>query len=260
MDGTVIPLDRRRERAREIADFGKAVRGNRSIVLAYVTGRHLALALQGIKEHRLPLPQILVCDVGTSVYMREGTRWVPDAAYRRTMKTCLGGHSGDEIEQALEGTRELTLQEAAKQAEFKRSYYLPLHADPQKVHARVKRRLSRRGIRANLVYSVDGRNRVGLLDVLPAKVAKDFSLHYLQRKLRVPASRVVYAGDSGNDLQAFTSGYNAIVVSNTPDRVKELLRTRMARKQGLAETIFFARHRYVKGVLEGARHFGAVET
>jgi HAD superfamily hydrolase (TIGR01484 family) len=256
MDGTVIPLDRRRERKREIADFRKAVRGHPSLVLAYVTGRHLKLALQGVKEHSLPIPHVLVCDVGTSVYTRKGTRWVQDDKYRRMMRTCLGGCSGDEIAEALQGTRDLTSQEDDKQAEFKRSYYVPLRADRKKVIGRVRRRLSRKGIKANLVYSVDRQKRVGLLDVLPAKVAKDFSLYYLQRKFQVSALRMVYAGDSGNDLLAFTSGFNAIVVNNTPDRVKKLLRSLIRKKTSLSDTVFFARHRYVKGVLEGARHFG----
>ena len=257
MDGTVIPLDRRKERNREIAEFREAVRGNRSVTLAYVTGRHLKLALQGIKEYRLPPPQILVCDVGTSIYTRQGTRWVPDEKYRHMMTRCLGDHSGGEVAEALQGTRDLTPQEEDKQTEFKRSYYVALRADQKKVSARVKRRLTRRGIKANLVYSVDREKRVGLLDVLPEKVAKDFSLYYLQRGLRVSASRVVYAGDSGNDLLAFTSGFNAVVVSNTPDRVKSVLRRLIRGKTSLAATIFFAEHRYVKGVLEGARHFGA---
>lgn len=259
MDGTVIPLDRRKGRRREIADFRKAIQSNRSIVLAYVTGRHRKLALEGIREHHLPLPRILVCDVGTAVYTRKGRCWVPDNQYRRKMKACLGGHTGDDLARALQDTQDVIPQEEEKQAEFKRSYYVPLPAERKKVIARVKRKLAVKGIKANLVYSVDRQKGVGLLDILPASVAKDSALYYLQRKLRIPAERIVYAGDSGNDLLAFTSGFKAIVVANTPAPVKDILRSLTRKKKKLSESLFFARHRYAKGVLEGARYFGILK-
>jgi sucrose-6F-phosphate phosphohydrolase len=259
MDGTVIPLDRRKSRKKAIVEFRKTVRTHRSIILAYVTGRHLDLAIQGQRDYGLPVPRLLVCDVGTSIYALQGRRWIPDKAYRRMMKTQLGGHSGDEITAALQGTPDLTPQEDEKQAEFKRSYYVPVRAGKRQVLARVKQRLARKGIKASLVYSVDRQKGVGLLDILPRSVAKDFALYYLQKKLRLPADRVVFAGDSGNDLLAFASGFKAIVVGNTPTSVKRVLSSLMRKKTKLSKTVFFARHHYAKGVLEGARHFGLIK-
>ena len=43
--------------------------------LAFVTGRHLALVQDAIREFGLPRPDFAICDVGTSIYRTEGTRW-----------------------------------------------------------------------------------------------------------------------------------------------------------------------------------------
>jgi sucrose-6-phosphatase len=256
MDGTVIPLERPARWKKPIAEFRQAVETDRSIALAYVTGRHLELALQGVEKYALPNPRFIVCDVGTTVYLRRGRRWVRDSAYRDLMRQGFGGHAGADVRDALEGTEGLTLQEDETQAEFKCSYYTSLRIDRQKLFARVKRRLARAGIQANLVFSQDAKRKRGLLDVLPSDTAKDTAIFYLQRRLEIDREAVVYAGDSGNDLLAFVSGFRAIVVANTPRPVRETVRNVIRRKSCLADRIYFAKSKYTAGVLEGCRHFG----
>jgi hydroxymethylpyrimidine pyrophosphatase-like HAD family hydrolase len=105
---------------------------------------------------------------------------------------------------------------------------------------------------ANVIDSVDEAKNVSLIDVLPATAAKDSALQYLREKAGVSESRVVYAGDSGNDLAAFISGCKAIVVGNTTDSVKEQVRLRAPHP----DRVFFAPGPCVEGVLQGCRHFG----
>ncbi len=254
MDGTVIPLETGSERESEINEFSKLVQQNPQILLAYVTGRHLELALDGIREFTLPTPDVLVCDVGTSVYNREQGDWVADKVFRNNLLRSWKGLTGGDIDEILSGISGLTAQEPERQKEFKQSYYLPLKEDNRVTLARIRRRLEESGLGANIIYSEDSVKKIGLVDVLPESAAKNTALEYLSVKYEMDHDAVVYAGDSGNDLEAFVSGFNAIIVQNTAQSVKEEVR-RKARESKIEHRICFAIEKYAKGVIEGCYHF-----
>jgi hydroxymethylpyrimidine pyrophosphatase-like HAD family hydrolase len=149
----------------------------------------------------------------------------------------------------------LRMQEAERQQEFKLSYYVEIQRDQDDFTRQIETRLARHDIRAAVIYSTDPAKEVGLLDILPDQAAKDAALRYLQTKAELPEDRVVYAGDSGNDLAAFLSGFKAIVVSNTPEDVKDRVRLRAQRP----DRIFVATYPHAKGVIQGCRHFGVFE-
>lgn len=254
MDGTVIPLDKRAERALEIEQFNRLIAGRRNIALAYVTGRHLQLGLAGVAQHGLPVPDIFVCDVGTTIYRKQQKTWQPDAVYRRELQESWQGLTGPEIAGLLNTVELLTAQEDERQQEFKQSYYVSRRQDPEQVCAIIRETLAGQGIRANIIYSVDTLKDIGLVDVLPGIAAKDYALAYLRQSLGLARDRIVYAGDSGNDLLAFVSGFNAIVVQNTAAAVKDEVR-RLAREKDIEANIFFAPSKFVAGVMEGCFHF-----
>lgn len=256
MDGTVIPLHRRPGAKKSVRNFKAFVNAQGlQLLLAYVTGRDLNLALEGIKTWGLPTPRLLACDVGTTMYVRRGDKWHCDQMYRRMMRESFGGCEGADIISMLGSVDALTLQETEKQAEFKVSYYVSLHQNKKQLIRSIKGRLARRGVRSNLVYSVDQKKKKGLLDILPSNVAKDTAVRYLQAKQKIPTENVIYAGDSGNDLLAFLSGYKSIIVANTPPTVKKVVRHSISRKPALENKIYFAKERSTRGVLEGCRHF-----
>ncbi len=255
MDGTVIPLTTGAERNAEIAQFGQLMAENPQVALAYVTGRHLELGVAGVHQHDLPLPDIFVCDVGTTIYFRDDQGlWQRDDEYRAELQKSWHDHTGADIAVILAGLPNLEPQETAKQKEFKQSYYLHRHHDTEATLAAIHARLAHQQIIANVIYSVDSHQDLGLIDVLPRIAAKDYALHYLYRKLTLAKEMVVYAGDSGNDLLAFVSGFNAIIVSNTAESVKDEVR-QQARDKKIEEHIFFASKRFVQGVMEGCEHF-----
>lgn len=254
MDGTVIPLDNNKKRSAEIRQFNKLIRQNEHLCLAYVTGRHLELGLEGVTRHSLPLPDIFVCDVGTSIYHRAGTTWKPDADFHATLKKAWHGLNGVDIAGLLKGLKQLTPQEEERQQEFKQSYYTSLDEDHRQIEAAIRERLMAAAIKANVIYSVDTLKNVGLVDVLPVMAAKDYALEYLWQSLGFSHDKIVYAGDSGNDLLAFVSGFNAIIVNNTTETVKEEVR-RLATEKNIENRIFFATHKFVGGVMEGCYHF-----
>jgi len=254
MDGTVIPLETGEERDGEIREFHRLLALHENVVPAYVTGRHLELGLAGVEQYRLPVPDIFVCDVGTTIYVRSHGDWVVDEQYRHELLRSWQGLTGADIGAMLDTISVLSAQEEEKQKEFKQSYYVSREVDHREIIRLIHDRLAGSGVRANVIYSADGKKDIGLVDVLPETAAKDSALVYLWKKLGLKKDRIVYAGDSGNDLHAFVSGFNAIVVNNTPEVVKEEVR-RQTREKGIEERVYFATAMYVQGVMEGCFHF-----
>lgn len=252
LDGTLIPLERSAERQREVDAWVAAVRGQPKLMLAYVTGRHLALARAGIAEVGLPAPEWFVCDVGTSVYRKADGEYVLDEGYRQMVRAAFGGLSGSEVREAIGIIDGFDLQEDEKQAEFKVSYYTARR--PEEWLSTVEGRLAKAGAQVNLVASFDPVTERGLLDVLPRGVAKDHAVRYLHDHTGVDEAHLVYAGDSGNDRAAMLAGYNVIVVANADPTLKDDL-ARESAIRGLSKKIYFATHPYARGVLEGLHHF-----
>lgn len=255
LDGTLIPP------AGVEGDGGvaelRAALHSRAGMLAYVTGRHLRLALRGIELHGLPMPHVLVCDVGTSLYLRREGGWEPDAGYRARMLSALGSARPAALRDRLARVAGLRLQEPEKQAEFKLSYYAPVGPEGEALAREAGDLLRETGGSVNVVYSVDPVQGTGLIDVLPAGVAKDTAVRYLHDRSGIPEERLVYAGDSGNDRAAMLSGFNVVVVGNAPDAFKEAIRSE-AEGLGIGSRVYVADTSYARGVLEGCRHFGVL--
>jgi sucrose-6F-phosphate phosphohydrolase len=255
MDGTVIPLEENRRRERELEAFRQAVDRASHLTLAYVTGRDLPLALRGIGQHGLPAPEILVCDVGTSVYHATANGFEKDLGYEGLMKEARGGLDVREIRHELSRLPELHLQPEDRQTESKLSYTLSPGVDHPEILASVQEVLDTLGGRIQAVYSVGAPHGRGLLDLLPVGVAKDYAIRYLHDHTGVHSDDLVYAGDSGNDLAAMLSGFKVVVVGNATPGLKEEL-TRRGSELGITDRLYFSEAFFAAGVLEGCRHFG----
>jgi sucrose-6F-phosphate phosphohydrolase len=255
MDGTVIPLEETPERMGEVDAFREAVEGTPDLTLAYVTGRDYPLAMKAIDLHRLPEPEILVCDVGTSVYHATPSGFVLDENYVRLMEEARGGLDVRDIRHAMAGVPELLLQPEERHTESKVSYHLSPGADHGAVLSSVQEVLDRLGARIQAVFSVGAPSGRGLLDLLPVGVAKDYAIRYLHDHTGVHPDQLIYAGDSGNDLAAMLTGFKVIVVGNATPGLKGEL-TRRGGELGILGRLYFAEGFYAAGVMEGCRHFG----
>jgi HAD superfamily hydrolase (TIGR01484 family) len=252
LDGTLIAPEPTPDDERGVAEFCDAVSGA-GLPLAYVTGRHFTLALDGIRTARLRPPDLLACDVGTSLFARDGADFRPDEAFRAEMRASMAGQQMADVHEALVELGVLVLQPPDRQAEFKLSYYIP-GDEPPDAADRVRRRLRALGAPLDVVASRDPVTGHGLLDVLPARAGKHFTLQYLERRYQLGAGRLVFAGDSGNDRAALLSGWLAILVGNAPGDLVDDLR-RESERLSLADRLYFAKASGVRGVLEGCRHF-----
>jgi len=257
MDGTVIPLEETRERIDEIASFKSAVESTPDLILAYVTGRDFPLAVKAIGQHGLPSPEILVCDVGTSVYHATSSGYERDEEYARLMEEARGGMDVRDVRHEMMRVPELLLQPDDRHTESKLSYHLTPGADHARVLRSVREILDRLEARIQAVFSVGAPSGRGLLDLLPAGVAKDYAIHYLHDHTGVHPDQLIYAGDSGNDLAAMLTGFKVIVVGNATPGLKEEL-TERGGELGILHRLYFAESFYAAGVLEGCRHFGVL--
>ena len=252
LDGTLIAIRPEAADVEGVRALDEAARRAR-LSLAYVTGRHFALAVQGIAEAGLPAPDYLSCDVGTSLYVRDGDQFRLHEAFREAMRTRLAGAALADVRTRLTEVTYLTLQPPDRQAEFKLSYFVPGDT-PADAAERVADVLAGADLDLQVVHSRDPVTGNGLIDVLPPETGKRFTLEFFRRHLELDDRALVFAGDSGNDRDALLSGCLGILVGNAPADLASALR-REAAALGLADRLYVARAPGVQGVLEGCRHF-----
>ncbi len=228
------------------------------VTLAYVSGRHLALLRDAIREYDLPVPDYAIGDVGTTIYEAHVGDWRPWREWDEEIAPDWRGRRHDELARLFQDLRPLVMQEGAKQNTYKLSYYVAPDSDYRAVLTEMERRLSEEGIRASLIWSVDETVRQGLLDVLPARATKLHAVRFLMGRLGFAEARTLYAGDSGNDLPVLTSGLQAVLVRNALPEVQAEAR----RESPDPDKLYIASGAdlglngyYSAGVLEGLIHF-----
>lgn len=203
--------------------------------LAYVTGRGYALVQEPIDAGRLPAPDFICCDVGSTIYdlsdpqnhlgsryaAQAGPAWNPAAVF------ALGEG---------EGVRRQSL--AGGSDRFRASF--DWDGQPGSLKAFYQRMESLPFCR---ILPSHGR----YIDVLPVGLGKGQAVAFLSRELGLSDQWVVVAGDSGNDLEMFETAFQGIVVANALDELKAGAN--------------LARHYHSplpagRGVLDGLHYFG----
>ena len=231
------------------------------IKLAYVSGRDRHLIQKAITEYDLPLPDYAVGDVGTTIYELTGSNWTPWEAWFKEIAKDWNGLEGEDLAEFLKGYNELKLQEQDKQSRFKLSYYADEGLDGHRLVDEIKRHLSGQGLSCRAIWSIDEQRGLGLVDVLPQRASKLHAIRYLMDQKGYLKSRVVFCGDSGNDLNVLTSDIQAVLVKNASEEVRREALEGIV-KNGHEGTLYIARGdfmgmngNYSAGVLEGLAHF-----
>lgn len=231
------------------------------VCLAYVSGRHRGLVAEAISAYRLPWPDWVIGDVGTTIYRIDAGEWRHWPAWEKDIAGDWRGLTGDDLQPWFSDMPALQLQEAAKQNRHKLSYYLSLRADAGAVRREMAQRLAARDISASLIYSIDEAAAVGLLDVLPAHATKLHAVEFLMRQQGFDYSNTVFAGDSGNDLPVLASRVPAVLVANASGEIAEQA-TILAAQQGNRATLYLAQGgflgmngNYSAGILEGVAYY-----
>lgn len=264
LDRTLIPNGRAEESA-EARPLLRALLLQSGFRLIYVTGRDEKLIAEAIAGYDLPMPDYAIGDVGTSIYKLSGTpehiKFSPRHDWQQKISRDWQGFGHDDLAAMFTDLEQLRPQEPEKQNAYKVSYYVDVDTDRKALSETMRQRLAEKNIRASLITSVDEQENVGLVDILPESATKVHAIRFLIEEFQIPESRVVFFGDSGNDLPALTSGLQAVLVRNAAEDVRQEARAAVAEK-GIESKLYLAmggflntNGNYAAGVLEGLVHF-----
>lgn len=273
LDGTLIPLtatpdepSRATARGDSSADcpqrqalttLGRLADAD-ELEIIFVTGRHHESVMSVMDAVGLPSPRWIICDVGTTLlYRADHQPYLPLQSYVNHLDAIVGRFDTGQLAQALAGIDGLVLQEAEKQGRHKLSFY----CDPNRIDtqiARIESKLVEIVAPYRIVSSVDPFNGDGLIDLLPLGTDKSSALTWWAEHSGYEMSRIVFAGDSGNDYAALTAGFRAILVGNA-DRNLARRVVEHHRQCGTEDRVYLARSPATAGVLEGCIRFGMIE-
>lgn len=252
LDGTFIPLPESPENREDLQQLaGHFELPDRSLVFA--TGRHFESVLDAIGALALPVPDWIVCDVGSRIMQHTESGWQELAAYANHLEELTGGVARSEVEAALDEIEGLALQVPEHQTELKISYQCE-RARLETILAEVAAGLD--GMPYNHMGSLDPFLDCGLIDVMPAGVSKAYALLWLAKHAGSNPDEVLYAGDSGNDLAALAAGFRAVVVANASRGLADKVAA-LQKERGIPpDHLYRAKTTATSGVLEGCRHYG----
>lgn len=201
------------------------------ISLIYLTGRHYSSALELIEEYQLPKPDILICDVGASMYI--GSELEEDEQWRLITSA---DWNPDLI---LSVTKQYEkLQRQPLPNDYRLSFTIP--DDPGYVKE-VEEMLKLYCIAFYLMYSS---NRD--VDILPSHTNKGEALKYALQKFAPEHFRILVAGDSGNDVDMLRLGLPSVIVGNCQDEIK---------RYRYLPNVYFAKDTFASGIQEGWSYF-----
>jgi len=260
LDRTIIPNGYQEESAHARLVFRK-VAEHSNIYLAYVSGRDKKLIIDAIEEFYLPVPDFAIGDVGTTLYRIINGNWQLSDDWSAEIDQDWKSLDREELTELLEDIREIQLQEPEKQSRYKLSYYADQNVDHQRLIKNICLILSEKGVRANIIWSVDEVSTNGFLDIIPARANKLHAIQFLMQQEQFSEDRTVFAGDSGNDLDVLTSGLQTIVVKNAAEdirleAIRKLSEKNLTNRLYLPQGNFFGMNgNYAAGVMEGLVHF-----
>jgi len=260
LDRTLLPNGRQPESSRA-RDYFARLAARPELDLAYVSGRSLELITDAIADYDIPEPDYVLADVGTSIYVHAESGWQRWKDWDRKIENDWQGHSGAFLARLLTDLKGLRIQESHKQGDYKLSYYVKSDIDARPLLQQVQAALTRNGINASLVWSIDEPAQLGLLDILPASASKLQAIEFLISQQGHSMKKTVFAGDSGNDLPVLISPINSVLVANASTELKsEAIAD--AQKNHCSHALYVAsggclgmNGNYSAGILEGIVHY-----
>jgi sucrose-phosphate synthase len=242
IDGTLIGESGSTKRLRRAvldARESLAARGER-LHWVVATGRRYDSTCEVLLEEGFALDdfQALITSVGAELYLAREP--APSPVYLSHLAGT--GFARQAVLAALAELEFLELQRDDEQFAHKVSYFM---ADSASYRERVRAALARLPFESQLIVSHDE-----YLDVVPVNGAKGGAVAHLLDAWRIPRSRAVAAGDSGNDANMLEQDWHGIVVGNG--------RRQLTHLSG-RENVYFATAKHAAGVLEGLIALGFLE-
>jgi sucrose-phosphate synthase len=200
------------------------------------TGRSLELTLEAMTEYNIPMPDILICSVGTEMYygpdLRMDKGWQQHISHK---------WKPESIKETLSAFDFLVFQEAEGQRSHKISYYLENKDDRLQ---RINLALNEQKLSCQVIYSHNQ-----FLDILPSRASKGKAVNYLRYKYEFLPRHVMVAGDSGNDADMLQGNSRGLIVGNHSEELAFLQD---------APRVYFSTGKYAAGIIEGLHHYGFI--
>ena len=205
-----------------------------TVALGIATGRSFHSAQAILAAEGVPNPDVIISSVGARIhwYDRKSRAFAHDAEWARRVEKRWDRDPVDAVARRI-GLRPQALLE---QKPGKASYFIDDHDC-----AAVARDFRKAGIDAEIVAS-HGR----YLDIMASGIGKHAAVFHAAERLGLPQSRVVVAGDSGNDRAMLRACPHPIVVGNWSDG--------LADDPALSHA-YVASATHAAGILEGLRHY-----
>lgn len=221
--------------------FINNLKANRKCVLfGIATGRRRDSAIQVMKKHAIPMPNVLITSLGTEIYYNPNL--VEDAAWKRHIDYLW---NPPVIRRALKELPGMKLQPRLEQNRFKISYFIDPQIAPDAQH--ITRLLHQEGQAANVVLSFGQ-----YLDIIPIRASKGLAMRWVAERYDIPLDRILAAGGSGADEDMMRGNMLAVVVANRHnEELSDLTEV---------DEIFFASRPYAEGILEAIELYDFFET
>jgi len=260
LDRTLIPNGEQPESPQARPLFRQLV-SHPSITLVYVTGRDQVLVQDAIAEYELPIPNFVIADVGSSIYEIKDNQWLRLTDWDKQIAVDWQHKTQSDLVIFFTDFDQIKLQEITKQGLHKLSYYVSLDIELEPIITKIRAKLEAEKIQANIIWSIDEKPKIGLLDILPISANKYHAIAYLMKKQNFTLDNTVFSGDSGNDLDVLMSPIKSILVANAHLNVKETIQSTIE-KTVLKDSIYIAQGQssklngnYSAGILEGIFHY-----
>lgn len=260
MDRTLLPNGNHRVSKGAMNKLKKELKKNKVKVI-FVTGRYESLIKDGIDRYNTPKPEYIISLLGTVVYNYKKGQFIKDKQWENILAKDWKKYKRQDIENLLSDIKELKVQPAITLNDYKQSYYYNPKINIKKLINKIKARLKNKGIKAEIIDSIDVNRNTGLLDIVPQSGTKLSALNYVIKKMKIKKSDVLYAGDSGNDLLPLASGVFGVLVKNASQKTKDKL-IKIATEKKLNNKIHIAKGskklngNYASGIIEAAYKFG----
>ena len=221
--------------------FVKALQANRKCVLfGIATGRRLDSAIQALRKHRIPMPNVLITSLGTEIHYNPNL--VRDAAWELHIDYLWNPRIIRRILKELPGIK---LQPRLEQSRFKVSYYI----DPQIAPdiQQINKMCHQEGQAVNVVLSFGQ-----FLDIIPVRASKGLALRWVAERHDIPLDRILAAGGSGADEAMMRGNMLAVVVANRHnEELSDLVHV---------DEIYFSSRPHAEGILEAIKLYDFFET
>ncbi len=226
--------------------------------LIYVTARNIDSVEEAIARYNLPLPEIVIGQVGSSMHKFEDNQFVEMHSWRRHIQSDSPLWDFAKLNSALSDLPFLKIQDECELNPFKLSYTVHdlqlFDTIVPRVTEIVQRTLSDN---AEVTASKDLNANCSYIDIMPSAVSKYKALEFYRLRNNLQREQFLFAGDSENDLSILQSDYSVVVVNNAHDSLKEcVVKQKIGSAPIVASGRFDSDGNYGNGIVEAIEVLG----